>query len=197
MSLAFSSEVCAQTPNNLQVLSALLDSLIATVKVPGDSAVDELFVSSLDSGNRANWLFEERLQSRWEATASRTYLSGYARENDGAGRRRWLLEFRPLQLGITYRNGTGAGNLRRGAKVVIYLALLEMPERGVLWSGELRGETSDIVAADAVASLENRTVAFTKGVMQNQRGPGKLLPAFLVTAAAGSIVYLFYSVRSR
>lgn len=179
------------------MLTALLDSLIAAVPVGGESAVDKLFVSALDSGNRSNWFFEQRLQRWWQPRAAETYLSGYTGQRDGADETRWLIEFKPLQTSVTYRDGAGAGNWRRGAKVALYLTLLEMPARRVLWSGELRGNAADIIARDEAASLENRTVDFTVGRVRSRRVPGRLLPSLLVTAAAGSIVYLFYSVRSR
>ena len=91
---------------------------------------------------------------------------------------RYLLKFNIIDLNIRYEalRGGPPYSARRRARTDFSLLLLDKVTGRVLWSGNLQGSKSDLIAEQAVEILENANIAFTVGTWTGKEGPKIVKP---------------------
>lgn len=199
----FASGVAAQQTTNYQLLVALTDSLLHRFVVENIAGLEgDIVIRSFDSGGRENWFFEDRVIQQLQHTGKTVYVE---RQNDSAPVKinntwTWSLEYKILRLGIRYKDIGNTGDaalVRRIGHAGFTLRLIAERSGKVEWSGELQGEKKDHVMNKNRVALEDETIHFTVGKgIAPQRRLGLFKP-LLISGAAGVIVFLFFSLRSR
>jgi len=199
----FASDVAAQQTTNYQLLVALTDSLLHNFVVENIAELEgDIVIRSLDSDGQENWFFEDRVIQQLQHTGKTVYVE---RQNASPlvkvnGNWTWSLEYKILHLGIRYEDVGDTGDtalVGRIGRAGFTLRVIAERSGKVEWSGELKGEKKDHVTNKNRVELEDETIHFTVGKgIAPQRRLGLFKP-LLISGAAGVIVFLFFSLRSR
>lgn len=204
-SVNFSNNCFSKEPTNFEFLTSLADSLLESATKEYVSDVEKrAIVRSLDVNDKANWFIENRLVEVLKRNGVRTiYL---ALENDVQPEIEpdslvSILEFKLLHLKIEYHELTKQQNsgekIQRVGKAGLFLRIINKPSGKILWSDNLEGTKSDWIPINNKSIVENKEIHFTKGKTIRKSNSIKLVQPLIISSAAGVIVYLFYSLRSR
>ncbi len=195
--LFFSGKLFCQE-RNIELLTQLADSLISSFVSEQLAKPPSLcIVQPANSESSHNWFTQERLIYVLGMAGKKVFLSGpdVAKPDSQDG---FLIEFVTRELAILYgepRQGSAA--LTRTAKVGLSLLLLNRRNGEVLWHGALTGKKTDNVQSNQLPAIEDESIAFTRGVKSVPSNSVKLAQPLAVSVAAGVVIFLFYSLRSR
>lgn len=162
----------------------------------GSSAVR---IQSLQPDEEAGWFFAEGLENVLrDLGAESIYLDGVGPAGQESS---LLIDFKILRVGIRYLETPEIGNddeLReRMGHVALFLRISEQPSGKLLWSGEVSRDSSDTIRLAQLKVLENANIPFTVGQGTKNGDGSNLLEPVLITGITGTIIFLFYSLRSR
>lgn len=107
----------------------------------------------------------------------------------------YLFEFTPVQNNVVYQEKKDElnGNVLRSVHVQLVMKIEKSSK--VLYNKQIAKDYSDNVSGDQLNKIETDFFTFTKG-KRSQRLISRLFEPALVSVAAGTIIYLFYSFRS-
>jgi len=179
----------ARPEDNLDRFARLISGFLDRVQRP--SAADTLTPVILDcrSGERElNWLIEKESIAWLNNLGYDQVYQGEARDVTGH-----FIEIRPLRHAVFYREL--GGELERSVSAEIYLKWLS-PQREILYTQTLADTLSDTIGRDRVERIENENYPFTKGEIP-RRFFNRYGEPLVVSLITGSMIYLFYSFRSK
>jgi len=196
---SFIGPAAAQAPDNLQLLTALADSLIGQEVAPFLSSVEgAVLVNALDRVNPHNWFVESRLISvlRRHGVSS-IYLNPETLPS-GDGGAYHTLEYKLLDMVVEYFE-PGAGSVKglRRAKLGFYVRVVRKPSGKVIKDGYVRGHKSDRISKAERALFANGDIPLRAGKTEPKTSNTGYFQPALVVGVSGLIVYLFFSQRSR
>jgi len=194
--LLFSGNLWAQA-TNLELLTQLADSLVGSflAREVGETSLSVLLEKS-DATNGSNWFLEARLVDACQRRNHTVFISGA--ENSTHPVDAYLLRFNGLDVGASYTDlHNDPTHLRRKAAVKMAVILSRVRSGEVLWQGNLAAHHSDRINRKQVEALENSNIPFTVGSRERQSKPVRWVQPVAVSATAGLVIFLFYSLRSR
>ncbi len=111
-----------------------------------------------------------------------------------------VFEFSIRHLGVEYK---GEGSFWKTKSVIrnivaeLWMQIYDGKNGRVLWSGALRREFTDRIKPDQLKSLENPYLSFTSAPAPPPVHFKKIVEPTFIIGVTGTIVYLFYSLRSK
>ncbi|MBN1998889.1 hypothetical protein JW935_15120 [candidate division KSB1 bacterium] len=107
----------------------------------------------------------------------------------------FILEYRPIQLETVYkRKKTESDSLSRSITVVLYLKTIQSSR--IYFADTFRQQSVDVIASRDMEKVENAELKFTIGEKPISLIKRLYEPA-LVSVFTGSVIYFFYSFRSK
>jgi len=194
--LFFTSDLWAQA-TNIEMLTQLADSLIDSFMAAQLSeSSSSVLLRKGDPGNASNWFLQDRFVEACQNRNQKVFISEGEKEapwQDG-----YLLQFNGLDVGTAYDNFKENPKRLRRSVTIKMAVLLARPLSGeVMWRGNLAGQHADLIDADQINAVENDNIPFTVGVRETKSKSVKLVQPVAVSATAGLVIFLFYSLRSR
>ena len=183
---------------NLKALTAFLDSALVqifTTDVLGRG--DTITVAALSPDTSFSvyvrrWV-ENRLVAKWGCP-----VQAFSPVRNVRGKRLlfqwqdWKISYRPLRKWLGLRSAGWRRNISASAIVQV----VDFASGNVVFSRQMNLGLKDVVRSPE--SVETRLLPFTRGVQEKHRTGflGILEPVFLF-AISGTVIYLFYAVRSQ
>ena len=111
-----------------------------------------------------------------------------------------VLEYKIKHLDIEYTSKNkfwNTSSIERRIAVELWIKCYKLSDGFIHWAGNIGKEYSDIIEMDHIHTLENRYIKFTKAAIPVAKGFTNFLEPILIMGLSGTIIYLFYSFRSK
>ncbi|MDZ7264233.1 MAG: hypothetical protein ONB16_06580 [candidate division KSB1 bacterium] len=174
-----------------QLASAVVTSMLSEIEVaPKGAAV----IRSASARDSCNWWFEERLiQALNDRGVSEIKVDPQANTFSGL-----LIEYQLLSLGVKYLPIASKDSVQRQASISVAIRVLTSPSNVLSLQQSFNQQYADTVAIRWLDELENKKLSFTMAEPPIQRSKFKqYVEPLIVMATTGTVVVLFYYLRSR
>lgn len=185
------------TVNNYELLTSLGNDLVEkVVKKSGlinEKACVFLLTSRKDS---INWFLEKRLSSYLINSGYEVY-STFRDSLPKLDYKNYLIEFNTIEIGIKYRADVTVDlKLERTGFLNADFRITELETNKVLLNDIFFESVTDWVDVSEKEDIENQNIDITIGEISEGLPTVRFKP-LIITMVTGTIVYLFYALRSR
>ena len=195
-----------QAPDkNLDILRSLTREII--VECVEDTGIDHdrwIYIQRLDSLSGTNWFVEGMLQDTFRELGYDSLALAHPVAKDAyldrlQTRDPVILRFRFVDLAVEYsaeKSFWRNPGIQRRVFAELRLSMHEYSSGSLLCAGTKRKIADDTVQRKYIEHIENDNIAFTKGTLPETSIIRRVIePAFII-GLTGTVVYLFYSLRS-
>lgn len=180
---------------NIEIFDNLLaDSIFSELETHLGDDPFQFSLSRLDKDDRSNWYVEKEFLEFFPDSAN-----GIVLVNDDlpcGNNERLSISYKPLDLTVEYYPAS-QNNVQRNVVERIYFRLMECMGHTVIWSGEITAHYNDSLKKKQVKFVESENLPFTVGVWKPSEKSMIFLPVAFVSAIAGSVVFLFFALRTQ
>jgi hypothetical protein len=190
---------------NLDILKSLTREII--IESIEDAGIDHdrwIYIQRLDSLSATNWFVEGMLQDTFRElgydslamahpVAKHTYIDRLALRDPV------ILRFRTVDLAVEYnaeRSFWGNADIQRKVYAELRLSMHEYSSGSLLCSGTRRKVADDTLRRGYIDNIENDNIAFTRGTLPETSIIRRVIEPVFIIGLTGTVVYLFYSLRS-
>ncbi len=182
--------------SNLEIMRRLINDLT-------DSIIAKTSYNSLKNiylhlpTNQNFWLVEETVSSRLKEKDFRVFKLSNDSLSSGI-----LLNINDSELKVTYgdifREGLfGVKKTKRNVFARLNVQLLKMDNNEILLGEIFKSQLSDTIFVSDIPNLETPTIPFTHAEISGDTMIDRLIEPFIIIGVTGTVVYLFFHVRSK
>lgn len=186
-----------QDKSNLQIMEQLISGIIQTAfqNLPAADSSAFIIFSPMNA-QRTNWLVEKEI-IQW--TRSRGIGKVYQADSSMTPSvQGYQVMFQPVEFKVSYNDDGSlpSGTTERNITGSVFIKTLA-PDNRILLAQNFSQSYKDAVRAEHVSRFEDNRYPFTIAKKKARGFFNAFMEPFLVTAASGGIIYIFYSFRSK
>lgn len=181
--------------DNLTILNQLAAEIVISLLDQAQLAVTTpVAIRSVSVRDSSTWWFENRLIQALNDRGVKD-ITIDARTDTS---HRILIEYQLLSLRVKYRPIERKDTVQRQAAISVAIRVLAWPSQTVYLQQNFTRQYADTVAFRWLSELENKNLSFTRCELPVARNRVQTyFEPFLVMATTGTVVVLFYYLRSK
>lgn len=108
-----------------------------------------------------------------------------------------IIEFKIKDLSVTYTKKDKNKILERKLVIDLWLNIYKSSDGISYWTDTIRKEFTDTIKRVEIQALQNENITFTQASLPPMTGFMKVIEPIVIIGLSGTIIYLFYSFRSK
>ncbi len=191
------TSITGGTLTNFEMLASLGNDLIEkVVQKSGMVSKNASVFLTISKKDSTNWFLEKGL-SRYLIGSGYEIFTALNDTLSKAGNKNYLIQFNTIDIGIKYKPDIKVDlKLERTGFLNVDFKITDGHTKQVLLNDVFFESVQDWVDVSERENLENQNIDFTIGEI-TEGLPSVRFKPLIITAVTGTVVYLFYALRSR